>query len=98
MNTRDPKLTALLFNECINTQVLDGLVSLMTNDHSLICFDHVETTDKESSRIAWLTFFKSNPGYLNDFSTYWNPGGAHSTAWARSLEVIFDFLNQHNQN
>jgi predicted esterase len=37
-------------------------------------------------------------GYLNNFTTYWNPGGAHSTAWARSLEVIFDFLNQHNQN
>jgi predicted peptidase len=34
--------------------------------------------------------------YLNDFRTYWTPGGAHSTSWARSLEVIFDFLNQHN--
>jgi len=52
MNTRDPKLIALFFNECINTQDIDGLVSLMTNDHSLICFDHVDTIDKESSRMA----------------------------------------------
>jgi predicted peptidase len=34
--------------------------------------------------------------YLNNFRTHWNPGGAHSTSWARSLEVIFDFLNEHN--
>jgi predicted peptidase len=34
--------------------------------------------------------------YLNEFRAYWTPGGAHSTSWARSLEVIFDFLNQHN--
>jgi predicted peptidase len=35
--------------------------------------------------------------HLNDFSTYWNPGGGHSNSWARSLDVIFDFLNRHNQ-
>ena len=31
--------------------------------------------------------------YLTKFQTYWNPGGHHSNAWARSLGPIFDFLN-----
>ena len=57
MNTRDPKLTALLFNECINNRDLEGLVNLMTDDHSLILSGHVGATDKASSREAWSSFF-----------------------------------------
>jgi hypothetical protein len=34
MNTRDPKLTALQFNECINHQDIDGMTSLMGEDVS----------------------------------------------------------------
>lgn len=41
MNMRDPKLTALLFNECINAQDIEGLVALVTDNHSLICYDNV---------------------------------------------------------
>ena len=32
--------------------------------------------------------------YLSSFQTYWNAGGYHSNSWARSLEPIFDFLNE----
>jgi hypothetical protein len=35
-------------------------------------------------------------GYLNNFTSYWSPGRGRSTAWARSLEVIFDFPNRQN--
>jgi predicted SnoaL-like aldol condensation-catalyzing enzyme len=68
MNKRDPKLTALLFNECINNQDLEGLVALMTNNHSLICYDHVDTDDRESSRAAWSSFFEEYPDYANHFA------------------------------
>jgi ketosteroid isomerase-like protein len=68
MNKRDPKLTALLFNECINNQDIDGLVALMTEDHSLVCNAHVDTQNKDSSREVWSTFFSMYPDYLNHFS------------------------------
>ena len=74
MNKRDPKLTALLFNECINNQDIDGLVALMTEDHSLVCNGHVDTQNKDSSRAVWSTFFSMYPDYLNHVSrlTYKN--------------------------
>ena len=68
MNRRDPKLTALLFNECINNRDIEGLVELMTDDHSLICNGHVDTKDKSSSKEAWSSFFSMFPDYLNHFS------------------------------
>ncbi len=68
MNTRDPKLTALLFNECINTQDIEGLVALMTNNHSLICNDEVDSNDKETSREAWERFFHNVINYKNHFT------------------------------
>ena len=68
MNKRDPKLTALLFNECINNRDIEGLVDLMTDDHSLICNGHVDTKDKNSSKEVWSTFFRMYPDYLNHFS------------------------------
>lgn len=68
MNNRDPKLIALLFNECINNRDIDGLADLMTDDHSLVCDGYVDTKDKNSSKEAWLTFFNLYPDYLNHFS------------------------------
>ena len=68
MNTRDPKLTALLFNECINSEDLDGMVSLMTDNHSLICYDEVGSINKKTSREAWARFFSDVTNYKNHFS------------------------------
>ncbi len=36
MNLKDPKLTALQFNEYINNQDIQGLTNLMTKDHLFI--------------------------------------------------------------
>jgi len=36
MNTRDPKLISLLFNEAIKNQDIDTLSDLMTEDHTFI--------------------------------------------------------------
>jgi ketosteroid isomerase-like protein len=68
MNNRDPKLTALLFNECINNRDIEGLVDLMTDDHSLVCNGHIDTKDKDSSKEAWASFFGMYPDYRNHFS------------------------------
>lgn len=67
MNTLDPKLTALLFNECINKNDIEGLVELMTDNHSLITYGNKDTEDKESTRKAWADFFKKYPDYINHF-------------------------------
>jgi hypothetical protein len=67
MNTRDPKLTVLLFNECINSQDIEGLVALMTDNHILITYGSVDSPGKESSKQAWLSFFHDFPDYMNHF-------------------------------
>ncbi len=68
MNTRDPKLIVLLFNECKRERDVEGMSRLMTDNHHLICYGHVDAADKESSVAAWTSFFKDYPGYLNHFT------------------------------
>jgi hypothetical protein len=36
MNLKNPKLTALRFNDCINDRGIDGLSKLMTEAHTLV--------------------------------------------------------------
>jgi len=68
MNTRDPKLVALQFNEYINNQDIKGLSSLMTDDHTFI--DRAGEIDKgkESMTRGWVEFFKNFPDYSNTFT------------------------------
>ncbi len=67
MNSVDPKLTALQFNEYINKQDIDGLSSLMTEDHVFV--DRVGKGDKgnESMTKGWKGFFEMFPEYKNTF-------------------------------
>ncbi|UCF62566.1 MAG: nuclear transport factor 2 family protein [Anaerolineaceae bacterium] len=67
MNRVDPKLTALQFNEYINSQDIDGLSSLMTEDHTFI--DRKDEVDegKDTMIKGWTEFFKSFPDYKNTF-------------------------------
>ena len=67
MNSIDPKLTALQFNECINKQDIDGLSSLMTEDH--VFADRAGNGDKgkESMTKGWRGFFDMFPEYKNTF-------------------------------
>lgn len=68
MNSRDPKLTALLFNEYINNQDINGLSGLMTDGHTFIDRDGGVHAGKESMTNGWIEFFKQFPDYRNTFN------------------------------
>jgi hypothetical protein len=67
MNTKDPKLIALQFNECINNQDLVGLASLMTYDHTFIDREGKVGQPKEVMLDSWRRFFELFPRYKNTF-------------------------------
>lgn len=68
MNKRDPKLTALIYNEHINTRNLEGVINLMAENHKFIdTKNRVET--KEEMKISWKEFFHEYPDYKNVFHT-----------------------------
>lgn len=67
MNTKDPKLTALQFNEYINRQDIKGLNNLMTEDHTFIDRADAVTKGKDVMIKEWLEFFKAHPEYRNVF-------------------------------
>ena len=68
MNRRDPKLTALLFNECINRRDIDGLSALMSDDHIFIDREDAVYRGKETMTKGWIEFFQSFPQYRNTFT------------------------------
>ncbi len=68
MNRRDPKLTALLFNECINARDLEGLAALMTDDHAFVDRDDGRHQGKDHMNEGWKRFFREFPEYRNTFS------------------------------
>ena len=65
MNSKDPKLTALQFNEYINNQDIEGLTSLMTEDHIFIDRAGVSYGDMIN---GWKEFFSNYPTYINFFN------------------------------
>ena len=67
MNTIDPKLTALQFNECINRQDVQGLARLMTKDHTFIDRKGEIDKGKQTMIEGWIRFFESFPDYRNTF-------------------------------
>ena len=67
MNSIDPKLTSLQFNEYINNQDIKGLSSLMTEDHTFIDREGGGDKGKETMTKGWTGFFKSFPEYKNTF-------------------------------
>ena len=67
MNRRDPKLVALEFNECINSQDLAGLEALMTVDHAFIDRDGKTEQPRDVMIMDWKRFFKMFPDYRNMF-------------------------------
>ena len=68
MNTKDPKLIALLFNDCINNRDLDGLTRLMTDDHAFIDREGKVSQPKEAMVQGWKLFFEMYPRYKNIFN------------------------------
>ena len=67
MNKRDPKLTAFQFSEYINCQDIQGLSSLMTEDHVFIDRKGEINKGKETMTKGWTDFFNSFPEYENTF-------------------------------
>ena len=68
MNTEDPKLVALQFNDCINSQDLGGLALLMTEDHAFIDREGNVHQPKQVMVDGWKEFFKTFPKYRNTFN------------------------------
>lgn len=68
MNAKDPKLTALQFNEYINNQDIKGLSSLMTENHTFIDREDEVYPGKDPMTRGWMEFFESFPDYQNTFS------------------------------
>jgi predicted SnoaL-like aldol condensation-catalyzing enzyme len=68
MNNKDPKLTALQFNECINNRDLAGLTLLMTDDHAFIDREGVVSQPKAAMVQGWKRFFEMFPEYKNTFN------------------------------
>ena len=68
MHTKDPKLIALLFNECINNQDVDGLARLMTEDHTFIDREGKVGHPRDFMVRGWGEFFRVFPKYRNTFT------------------------------
>lgn len=68
MNKRDPKLTVLQFNECINNQDSDGLANLMTEDITLMEGEETAQKGKDAVKNAWTQFFNMCSDYKNHFT------------------------------
>lgn len=101
MNTKDPKLTALQFNEYINKQDIKGLSKLMTEEHTFIDRDGEVYKGKELMTEGWIEFFGNFPEYKNIFNrvesqdnlviligyAYWSEKNTYDPAiWTAKIE------------
>ena len=68
MNLRDPKITALQFNEYINTQNIQGIINLMAEDYTFIAISGEVEKGKELGIKSWKSFFDDYPDYNNIFT------------------------------
>ena len=68
MTDRDPKLVALLYNEQINAQNVEGLEELMTEDHIFIDIPGKVHNGREFMLKCWIEFFDEFPDYINVFT------------------------------
>ena len=66
MDAFDVMMVALRFNEKINQRDLEGLVELMTDDHTFI--DNSGDIDKNMKE-GWRQFFANHPDYRNIFTS-----------------------------
>ncbi len=60
-------MVALRFNERINQRDLDGLVQLMTDDHTFIDKLGEISNGKDVMKEGWRNFFNDYPDYRNIF-------------------------------
>lgn len=73
MDDFDVMMTALRFNENINQRNLDGLITLMSDDHKFID----NSGDKyQNMEVGWKQFFENHPDYRNIFTSVTVKDGA----------------------
>ncbi|MFC4063427.1 DUF4240 domain-containing protein [Actinoplanes subglobosus] len=63
----EPRAAVIAFKDRINHRDLDGLVALMSDDHTLIDASGTTVTGKAACTEAWRTFFATYPDYRNRF-------------------------------
>ena len=100
MSSRDPKITALEFNECITRHDVGGLSALMSEDHLFVDREGNSELSREKMTGGWSEFFKMFPVYKNTFVrvesrddlvimigyAYWNESNAHDPAiWTAKI-------------
>lgn len=66
----EQKAIVFQFNERINEQNIDGLETLMTEDHVFIDSGNNVIHGKEKSLEAWRRFFELFPDYRNIFENF----------------------------
>jgi ketosteroid isomerase-like protein len=101
MNQKNPMTTALQFNECINNQDVEGLLYLMTENHTFIDRDEKVHQTKEFMIKCWKEFSQMFPAYKNNFTrielngdmvviagyAYWNEENTFDPAiWSARIE------------
>jgi len=69
MDSFDVMMAALRFNEKINLRDLDGLVALMTKDHTFIDSGGGITKGRDAMKEGWKKFFEEYPDYRNIFTS-----------------------------
>lgn len=79
------------FNECINARDINGLASLMSEDHAFIDSENSIVRGKAASLDAWRGFFAQFPDYRNHFKRFISGMGqvtvvGHSTCSEPALD------------
>jgi ketosteroid isomerase-like protein len=100
VNTKDPKAIALKFNDCITHRDIDGLASLMAENHTFIDRNGKTYGPKNSMIESWKKFFAMFPHYKNTFTriessgnrvailgyAYWSEEKPHDSAiWIATI-------------
>ncbi len=65
----DPKTIAVGFNDCINSRDIEGLASLMSDDHRFVDTEGEVISGKEACVDVWRGFFEAFPDYRNVFAS-----------------------------
>lgn len=76
MSDTNPIDLAFMFVERINRQDLDGLIELMTVDHTFFSLEGtMDYNDRHKAGKAWREYFESFPNYMIHLSEAYNVSG-----------------------
>ncbi len=76
----DPAVVVRRFNDLITRRDLDGLIALMTEDHTFLDTSGAAVSGRAACADAWHGFFAAFPDYRNVFTTI--------TAQTQSVTIV----------